>query len=131
MESISIAIRAIAAVTVLAGAVVLAGALAAGQQRRLFDAVIFKVLGATRLRIATTFLLEYGLLGLITGIATIGVGTLTAWAVIHFLMHMEWTWLPLQAGATVLIALLATVGMGLASSWRILGLKTAPYLRND
>ncbi len=131
LESISIAIRAIAAVTVVAGAVVLAGALAAGQQRRLFDAVIFKVLGATRRRIATTFLLEYGLLGLITGIAAIGVGTLTAWAVIHFLMHMEWTWLPLQAAATVLIALVATVGMGLAGSWRILGLKTAPYLRND
>tara|TARA_R110001606_G_C15394693_1_gene652020 strand:+ start:2743 stop:5274 length:2532 start_codon:yes stop_codon:yes gene_type:complete len=131
LESISIAIRAIAAVTVVAGAVVLAGALAAGQQRRLFDAVIFKVLGATRRRIAATFVLEYGLLGLITGIAAIGVGTLTAWAVIHFLMHMEWTWLPLQAGATVLIALVATVGMGLAGSWRILGLKTAPYLRND
>jgi len=32
---------------------------------------------------------------------------------------------------TVMLALAATIGFGLAGSWRILGMKTAPYLRND
>lgn len=131
LAGVSMAIRAVAAVTVVAGAVVLAGALAAGQRRRLFDAVVFKVLGATRGRIALTFILEYGLLGLVTGIAAIGVGTLAAWGVVEFLMHMEWSWLPADALATVALALIATIGFGLAGSWRTLGLKTAPYLRND
>lgn len=131
LAGISVAIRAVAAVTVVAGAVVLAGALAAGQRRRLFDAVVFKVLGATRRRIATTFILEYGLLGVITGLAAIAVGTLAAWGVVVFLMHMDWAWLPLDAVVTVLLALIATIGFGLAGSWRTLGLKTAPYLRND
>ncbi len=131
LAGISAAIRAVAAITVIAGAVVLAGALAAGQRRRTFDSVVFKVLGATRKRIALTFVLEYGVLGLITGLAAIGVGTLTAWAVTTLLMNMDWVFLPVHAGATVVLALLATVGFGLAGSWRILGLKTAPYLRND
>ena len=131
MAGISIAIRAIAALTVIAGAVVLAGALAAGQQRRQFDAVIFKVLGATRMRIATTFVLEYGILGMITALAAMIVGTLAAWGVIRFLMHMDWTWLPGSAVSTLVIAVIATIVLGLAASWRILGLKTAPYLRND
>lgn len=130
LAGISGIIRAIAGITVVAGAVVLAGALAAGQRRRRLDAVIFKVLGATRGRIGLTFVLEYGLLGAITGLAAAAVGTLTAWAVIRFLMHMDWTWLPMQAGLTVILALLATIGFGLAGSWRILGQKTAPYLRN-
>lgn len=131
MEGIGIAIRAVAGLTVAAGAIVLAGALAAGQQRRRFDAVVFKVLGATRKRIALTFVLEYGALGLVTAICAFGVGTLAAWAVAEFLMHLKWTWLPGEAAATLALALLATILLGLAGSWRILGLKTAPYLRND
>lgn len=131
LESISGAIRSVAGVTVIAGAIVLAGALAAGQRRRTFDAVVFKVLGATRGRIATMFVLEYGVLGLITGLAAVGVGTLASWGVINFLMRMDWTWLPMDAGMTVILALAATIGFGLAGSWRILGMKTAPHLRND
>lgn len=131
MEGISIAIRAVAGLTVVAGAIVLAGALAAGQQRRRFDAVVFKVLGATRKRIALTFVLEYGALGAVTAICAFGVGTLAAWAVSDFLMHMDWAWLPAEAIITLLMALLATIALGLAGSWRILGMKTAPFLRND
>ncbi len=131
MEGISIAIRAVAGLTVVAGAIVLAGALAAGQQRRRFDAVVFKVLGATRKRIALTFVLEYGALGAVTAICAFGVGTLAAWAVSEFLMHMDWAWLPAEAVITLLMALLATIALGLAGSWRILGMKTAPFLRND
>lgn len=131
MAGIGIAIRAVAGLTVIAGAIVLAGALAAGQQRRRFDAVVFKVLGATRTRIALTFVLEYGALGLVTALAAFGVGTLAAWAVSEFLMHLDWTWLPGEAAATLILALAATILLGLAGSWRILGQKTAPYLRND
>jgi putative ABC transport system permease protein len=131
LEGISGAIRSVAGVTVIAGAIVLAGALAAGQRRRTFDAVVFKVLGATRRRIAAMFILEYGVLGLITGLAAVGVGTLASWGVITFLMRMDWVWLPIDAGMTVVLALAATIGFGLAGSWRILGMKTAPYLRND
>lgn len=131
LEGIGGAIRSVAGVTVIAGAIVLAGALAAGQRRRTFDAVVFKVLGATRRRIALMFVLEYGVLGLITGLAAVGVGSLASWGVITFLMRMEWAWLPLNAGMTVALALAATIGFGLVGSWRILGMRTAHYLRND
>jgi len=131
MAGIGIAIRAVAGLTVVAGAIVLAGALAAGQQRRRFDAVVFKVLGATRRRIALMFVLEYGALGIVTALGAFAVGTLAAWAVSTFLMRMDWTWLPGEAAVTLMLALAATIAMGLAGSWRILGQKTAPYLRND
>jgi putative ABC transport system permease protein len=131
MAGIGIAIRAVAGLTVVAGAIVLAGALAAGQQRRQFDAVIFKVLGATRKRIALTFVLEYGALGIVTALSAFAVGTIAAWAVSEFLMRMDWTWLPGEAAVTLVMALMATIVLGLAGSWRILGMKTAPFLRND
>ena len=58
--------RATAAVTLAAGLLVLAGAVAAGHRRRVYDAVVLKVLGATRRRIMGAFLIEYGLIGLAT-----------------------------------------------------------------
>ncbi len=61
-------VRTAAAVTLVAGALVLAGAIAADRQRRDYETVLFKVLGATRGRIARLYVVEYGLLGMITAV---------------------------------------------------------------
>lgn len=84
---IGTAVRATAAVTILAGTLVLAGAMAAGHRRRAYDAVVLKVLGATRGDVGRAFLFEYGLLGLITGVVATAVGTLAAWAVLTQVMN--------------------------------------------
>ncbi|HSR72643.1 MAG TPA: FtsX-like permease family protein, partial [Kiloniellales bacterium] len=64
LAQIGLAVRLSASVAILAGILVLAGAIAAGHRRRVYDAVVLKVLGATRAEMARAFLLEYGLLGL-------------------------------------------------------------------
>src|SRR3546814_8776333 len=74
IAQIAIAVRAIAAVALVAGVLVLAGAVAAGHHRRVYDAVVLKVLGATRRTVAQAFLLEYGLLGLVTAAIAAVVG---------------------------------------------------------
>ena len=63
IENIGLAVRAMSVVTLLAGILVLAGAMAAGHRERVYDAVVMKVLGATRLRVLTAFMLEYMLMG--------------------------------------------------------------------
>jgi putative ABC transport system permease protein len=57
---------------------VLAGTVAAGHRRRIYDAVVFKVLGATRRDIMKAYLLEYGILGLTTVIIAAAIGSVTA-----------------------------------------------------
>ncbi len=57
IENIGLAVRAMSVVTLLAGILVLAGAMAAGHRARVYDAVVMKVLGATRLRVLTAFML--------------------------------------------------------------------------
>ena len=54
------AVRLTALVTLAAGMLVLGGAVAAGHHRRVYDAVVLKVLGATRGAIARAFLIEHG-----------------------------------------------------------------------
>jgi putative ABC transport system permease protein len=131
LSGIGAAVRGTAALTVLAGAIVLAGTLAAGRRRRIYESVVFKVLGATRRRLALVFAVEYGLLGLVTGVLAAGVGTLTAWAVVKFLMHMEWIFLPGTLAVTLILCILVTLAVGFLGTWRALGHSAAPFLRND
>ena len=62
------AIRGASAITLIAAVLVLAGALATGHRHRVYDAVVLKMLGATRWRLLAAYALEYLLLGLATAI---------------------------------------------------------------
>ncbi len=131
LDGIGQAVRATSAVTIIGGVLVLAGAVAAGRRRRVYDAVVFKVLGATRGVILKAFLIEYGLLGVITGAVSAVIGSLTAWAVVVFLMRMDWAFDPRAVLTTVLVCLGVTLVVGFAGTWRALGQKAAPLLRNE
>lgn len=131
LAGIGAAVRGAAAITLVSGALVLAGAIAAGRRRRVYEAVVFKVLGATRGRLLGAFVLEYGVLGLATGVLATAIGTLTAWAVVVHLMRSPWGFLPGVAAATVGVCVVLTVVLGFAGTWRALGHKAAPHLRNE
>jgi putative ABC transport system permease protein len=131
LRGIGGAIRATAAVTILGGALVLAGVVAANRRRRVFDAVVFKVLGATRGVIFRAFLIEYGLLGIATGLLAAAIGTLTAWAIVVLLMDMQWHFQPGIVALTVAACILLTLVAGFAGTWWALGQKSAPLLRNE
>lgn len=131
IAGVGTAVTATASVTVLAGIIVLAGTIAAARTRRVYDSVVFKVLGATRTQIMGAFLLEYGLLGLLTGLVGAVVGTGISWAVIAEIMGMKWVFLPLEAAATVLAAMAFTTVAGFVGTWRALGARAGGYLRNE
>ncbi len=123
------AIRAAAAVALIASVLVLAGALAAGNRARVHDAVVLKTLGATRATLIRAFSYEYLMLGLATAIFALLAGGVAAWFVVSTIMKLPSSFLPDVAVMTVVTALVMTVGIGLAGTWRILGQKAAPVLR--
>ncbi len=131
LGNLGIAVRAIAAVAILAGVLVLAGALAAGHERRIYDSVVLKVLGATRRDVIAAFSLEYGLMGLITALIAGVVGAGAAYVVVAEIMGAEWIFVPEALAATVLLAVAVTIGCGLVGTWIALGRKAAPLLRNE
>lgn len=131
ISGIGDAVTGTASITVLAGIIVLGGTIAAARAGRIFSAVVFKVLGATRRQVMSAFLLEYGLLGLFTGLIGVGVGTLISWAVLRFVMGMSWVFLPFDALLTVFSAVALTLVMGFIGTWRALGEKAGSHLRNE
>jgi putative ABC transport system permease protein len=130
-DQIALAVRLTALVTVLAGLLVLAGAVAAGHKRRVYDAVVFKVLGATRRRVLGAFLLEYGLIGLATAALAALLGAAIAWGIVSGVMRAEWTLLPATAIGTALSAAVIALAFGFVGTWRAMGAKAAPLLRNE
>jgi putative ABC transport system permease protein len=123
------AIRAAAAVALIASVLVLAGALAAGNRARIHDAVVLKTLGATRWTLIAAFSLEYALIGLATAIFALAAGGVAAWFIVARVMALPSHFSPQVAVATIVLALAVTVGFGLLGTWRVLGHKAAPVLR--
>ena len=124
-------VQAASAVALLTGVLVLAGAVAAGHRRRVYDAVVLKVLGARRSFLIRVFLLEYLLLGLATAVIAVALGTLASWIVVTEVMRAHWEFLPTTALATVVGAAVLTAVLGFAGIWLALGQKPAPVLRAE
>jgi putative ABC transport system permease protein len=130
VSQLATAIRGAAGIALVASVLVLAGALAAGQEDRLYDAVVLKTLGATRGKLLTAFVLEYGLIGFATAVFGVLAGTAAAYGIVAKVMALDFVLLWPQALVAALGALVVTIMLGLAGTWRILGKKPAPYLRN-
>ncbi len=131
LRKIGTAVRATAGITLVAGTLVLAGAIAAGHRRRVYDSVVLKVLGATRATVLRAFLIEYGLLGLITaGIAAL-IGSVAAWAVLKWVMEVDWVFIPEAVALTTVLCTVVTIAFGFFGTWRALSQKAAPLLRNE
>ena len=126
---LALAIRAATGVALTTSMLVLAGALAANRRARLADATILKILGATRGRLTTMFLIEYALLGAATAAFGVAVGTLAAYWVVERIMQFDFVFDWPAALAAAGGGLAVTVGLGMIGAWRTLSQKPAAYLR--
>ena len=131
LGNIAMAVRATASITLLAGTLVLAGAVAAGHRRRIYDAVVLKVLGATRRDVTAAFLIEYGLLGLVTALIASAIGSVAAWIVMTRVMDGDFVLLPTVVAVTAVLATAVTLAFGYVGTDRALRQKAAPLLRNE
>ena len=130
LEQLGDGVRAASLVTILAGLLVLAGAIAAGQRARIYDSTILKVLGATRARIANVYAMEYGLIGVITGLLALGAGTLGAYLVASRVFEFPFAFDLRAVLVTVLGGGAATLLFGLVAAWRALSARPAEQLRS-
>ncbi len=129
LQELSDGVRAASLLTILSGLLVLAGAIAAGSRGRLYDATVLKVLGATRARIATVYIVEYGITGLLTGVIAFGAGALAADIICERVLEVRLTFDTGAALLTVLGGGGATLLFGLIGAWAALAARPAELLR--
>ena len=130
VANLALAIRGAGALTLVVAVLVLGGALAAGHRHRVYDAVILKTLGATRLRLLSAYALEYLALGMITALFGVAAGSAAAALIIIKLMKLPFLWLPLPLLVAAVAAIAVMVALGLIGTFTALGHKPARVLRN-
>ena len=105
--------------------------MASGQQRRIYEAGVLKMLGGTRRHVALGYLTEFAALAGLSAVFALGIGSTGAYFCLTRLMESSWTFdVPLIL-AIIAISLVLAVGLGFAGSWRALSARAAPYLRNE
>ncbi|WP_376801789.1 ABC transporter permease [Candidatus Raskinella chloraquaticus] len=129
VAKLAIAVRGAASVAIIASLFVLAGAIASSHRARLFDAVILKTLGATRLTLVGALAVEFLLLGLVTAAIGILAGHGVAWMVVTKVMKVDFVGSAGLAMAIAGLSLAVTLSFGLAGAWSLLRQRPARLLR--
>lgn len=130
LTQMSQAIAAAASIAILAGIAVLIGAIAASRERRVYDSVILKLLGATRGQILGAQGVEYAILAAILAVLALGLGLIAARFVVVELFEFGFAPDPVIVGATLLGGAGLSFLIGIAGSWPLLSAKPAQALRN-
>lgn len=131
IDNVTIAVTVVGTLVVLSGLMILIGAVAMTKFRRVYEAAIFKTLGATRSLIASVLVLEYGLLGILSGsIGAAGAIGLT-WAVSRWVLEIPFTPPFAISAIGVVVTTLMVAIIGVLSSWEVLQRKPLATLRAE
>jgi putative ABC transport system permease protein len=87
---VTVAIDVVGSLVVLTGGLILVGAVAVTKFQRVYEAAIFKTLGASSRAIAAMLMIEYGLLGTLAGaVGSFGALAL-AWGISRYVLDIPW-----------------------------------------
>jgi putative ABC transport system permease protein len=131
VDDATLGVTVVGAVTVAGGVLILVGAVAMTKFQRLYDAAIYRALGASTRRLVAMVAIEYVTLGLLAGVLA-GAGALgLSWAVARQLFDIEWHAAPelILSGVVLTGAMVGLVGM--AASVDVLIRKPLATLRRE
>jgi putative ABC transport system permease protein len=130
LSQLGTAVNIVGALAVLNGVLVLAGTMAAGRKQREADAVVRKVLGATRGDVVKVFALEYAMLGAFAAVIATAVGIVAAWGITQRLIDISFGVSPVLVLLVLVGAVVLTILTGAITTWSALSAKPAQYLRS-
>jgi putative ABC transport system permease protein len=131
LSSLANAVALVGSLAVISGVLVLAGAMTVGRRQREADAVVMKVLGATSRDVIFSFLVEYGMLGLLAAAMGASLGIAAAWSILTFVMDISFAPDVLTIAVVVLGAVAATIATGVLTTWSAMSVRPAKQLRQE
>ena len=128
---VSVAIDVVGTLVILTGGLILAGAVAVTKFQRVYEAAVFKTLGASSRTIGAMLMIEYGLLGTLAGaVGSFGALALV-WGISRYALDIPWhPALGENVAGTIATSLLITV-IGVAASADVLRRKPLATLRAE
>jgi putative ABC transport system permease protein len=131
MSKVTLAITVVGGLVLFSGALILVGAVAMTKFQRVYEAAVFKTLGASTRSIAKMLLLEYGVLGSLAGVVgSLGAVALT-WGVSRYALEIPWRVFLGEHIAGVALTAILVGGFGVVSSLDVLRNKPLSTLRAE
>jgi putative ABC transport system permease protein len=131
LASVTLAVTVVGLVTLVSGVLILIGAVAMTKFQRLYDAAIYRTLGASTARLASMVTIEYGLVGALAGVMGALGAVALSYVVCVYLFEITWSASPalLALGIASTATLVAVVGV--VSSLDVLYRKPLRTLRAE
>ncbi|HWF86887.1 MAG TPA: FtsX-like permease family protein [Vicinamibacterales bacterium] len=131
MSKVTLAISVVGGLVLFSGALILVGAVAMTKFQRVYEAAVFKTLGASTATIAKMLLFEYGVLGALAGlIGSLGAVALT-WGVSRYALEIPWRIFVTEHVAGLLLTAILVAAVGVLSSLDVLRNKPLATLRAE
>jgi putative ABC transport system permease protein len=131
VDNVTTAITVVSAVTLAGGVLILVGAVAMTKFQRLYEAAIYRTLGAGTRLLGSMMAIEYGLVGLLAGALGSAGALALSWAMARGLFDIEWRPAPVLLAAGVGVTAVAVSVIGLLASAEVLMQKPLGTLRRE
>jgi len=99
--------------------------------QRVYEAAIFRTLGATTRKLAGMLAFEYGLLGVLAGLIAAAGASVLAWSLSRKLLNIPWVAAPGTTLAGVVLTGLLVLVVGVVASLEVLRQKPLSTLRSE
>ena len=131
LDYVTLAITVVGALALFSGGLILVGSVAMTKFQRLYEAAIFKTLGANTRTLTAMLILEYGALGTLAGIVgSIGALVLT-WALTRQVFEISWNPAAVENIGGIIATALVVGVVGVVSSLDVLRRKPLATLRAE
>ena len=131
LDYVTLAITVVGGIALFSGGLILIGSVAMTKFQRLYEAAIFKTLGASTRSLITMLILEYGVLGVLAG--TVGsTGALVfTWVLTRQVFNVAWFPAPLENVGGVIVTAAVVGVVGVVSSLDVLRRRPLATLRAE
>jgi putative ABC transport system permease protein len=131
MNKVTLAISVVGGLVLFSGALILIGAVAMTKFQRVYEAAVFKTLGANTRTIGKMLLFEYGVLGLLAGtVGSLGALALT-WGISQWAIDIPWRVYAGEHMLGVIVTAFLVAAIGVLSSLDVLRHKPLATLRAE
>ena len=131
MSKVTLAVTVVGGLVLFSGVLILIGAVAMTKFQRVYEAAVFKTLGANTRTITRMLLFEYGVLGTLAGsVGSLGAIALT-WGVSKHALEVPWRIFPRENVGGVILTAILVAAIGVLSSLDVLRNKPLSTLRAE
>lgn len=131
VDNVTLGITVVGFVTLAGGILILVGAVAMTKFQKIYEAALYRTLGASTRLVTTMLAIEYGLLGTLAGLLGATGGLALSWGLSTWLFNIDWQPAPwLLVGGVLASAAIVSV-VGVAASLDVLRRKPLATLRSE